>query len=42
LLCQLLKYSTFSSCFWSIIICNRDGCLQSLITFVFSTFTSIL
>ena len=35
-----LKHSTFSSCFWSIIIDTGDGCLEILITFVFSTFIS--
>ena len=32
---KLLKYSTFSGCFWSIIICKEDGCLEILITLVF-------
>ena len=32
---MLPKYSTFSGCFWSIIIVTRDGCLEILITFVF-------
>jgi hypothetical protein len=35
------KYSTFSGCFWSIIICVRDGCLEILITKFFSTFIPI-
>ena len=36
-----LKYSTFSSCSWSVIICIGDGCLEILITLVFPTFISI-
>ena len=38
---KYLKHSTFSSCFWSIIIVTGDGCLEILITFVFSTFISM-
>jgi hypothetical protein len=38
---KLLKYSTFSGCYWSIIICVDDGCLEILITLDFSTFISI-
>ena len=38
---KYLKYSTFSSCFRSIIIVTGDGCLEILITFVFSTFISM-
>ena len=34
---KYLNYSTFSSCFWSIIIFTGNGCLEILITFVFST-----
>ena len=32
---KYLKHSTFSSCFWSIIIVTGNGCLEILITFVF-------
>jgi hypothetical protein len=38
---KYFKYSTLSSCFWSILICNGDGCLQILITLVFPTFMSV-
>ena len=38
---KYLKHSTFSSCFWSIIIVTGDGCLEILTTFVFSTFISM-
>jgi len=38
---KYLKHSTFYSCLWSIIIVTRDGCLEILITFVFSTFISM-
>jgi len=34
---KYLKHSTFSSCFWPIIIVTGDGCLEILITFVFTT-----
>ena len=30
---KYLKHSTFSSCFWSIILVTGDGCLEILITF---------
>jgi len=33
---KYLKYSTFCDCFWSVITCNVDGCLEILITLVFS------
>jgi len=29
-----LQYSTFCSCCWCVIICNRDGCLEILFTSV--------
>ena len=38
---KYLKYSTFSGCFWSIIICIWDGYIGILITLVFPTFISI-
>ena len=38
---KYLKHSTFSNCFCSIIIATGDGCLEILITFVFSTFISM-
>ena len=38
---KYLKYSTFSVCFWSTIICIADGCLYILITVDFPTFISI-
>ena len=38
---KYLNHSTFSSYFWSIIIVIGDGCLEILITFVFSTFISM-
>ena len=41
LLPKYLKHFTFSSCFWSIVIVIGDGCLEILITFVFSTFISM-
>ena len=42
-LLRWLKYSIFSSCFWCITICARNGCLEIKITLVFfsSTFISI-
>jgi hypothetical protein len=39
---KYLKYSEFSCYFWAIIIWTKDGCLQIIITLVFSTFISIL
>ena len=32
---KLLKYSTFSNCFWSTIICTGDGCLETLFIYLF-------
>jgi len=32
---KYLKDSTFSSCFWSMIIFTGNGCLEILIAFVF-------
>jgi len=29
---QYLKYSTFSRCFWSVIYCTGDGCLEILLS----------
>jgi hypothetical protein len=39
---KYLKHSTFSSCFWSNISVTGDGCLEILITFVFSTFIILI
>jgi hypothetical protein len=38
---QGVEIFPFSSCFWSIILCTGDCCLQITITLVFSTFISI-
>ena len=35
------KYSIFCGCFLSIVLCNRDGCLEIHITLVFSTIIPI-
>jgi hypothetical protein len=38
---QIVQYSTFSGCFWTIIICTGEGCLKIIITSVLSTLISI-
>ena len=38
---KYMKYSTFSTCFWSIIIYNVDNCNEVLISLIFLTFIYI-
>jgi hypothetical protein len=38
---KYFKYSTFSSCLWSVIICIIASCIKNLIVLVFSTFVCI-